>query len=138
MFWTASLWFLSTVDEDTAVGTALAAYAVMFGAQALMWAPLTTTALAGLRADLYPHGTAAFTTIQQLAGAAGGAVLISAYTIGSDAADAGVLTLAQSESAGQAAFMTAAVLGLGAIVGTLFVSRTAVPSEATAPASDLT
>jgi len=31
-----------------------------------------------------------------------------------------VLTLAQSESAGQAAFMTAAVLGLGAILGTLF------------------
>jgi DHA2 family lincomycin resistance protein-like MFS transporter len=137
LVWTASLWFLSTVDEDTAVGTALAAYAVMFGAQALMWAPLTTTALAGLRADLYPHGTAAFTTIQQLAAAAGGALLISAYTIGSDAADAGVLTRAQSESAGQAAFMTAAVLGLGAILGTLFVSRTQVPSEATAPAPDL-
>ncbi|MGY1836324.1 hypothetical protein ACI79P_14580 [Blastococcus sp. SYSU DS0510] len=88
--WTASLWFLSTVDEDTAVGTALVAYLVMSASQALMWAPMTTTALAGLRADLYPHGTAAFTTIQQLAGAAGGAVLISAYTIGSDAADAGV------------------------------------------------
>jgi DHA2 family lincomycin resistance protein-like MFS transporter len=48
-----------------------------------------------------------------------------------------VLTLAQSESAGQAAFMIAAVLGLGAILGTLFVSRTQVPSEPTAPATDL-
>ena len=69
--------------------------------------------------------------------AGGGAVLLSAYTIGSDAAGAGVLTLAQSESAGRAAFMTAAVLGLGAILGTLFVSRTQVPSAPTAPATDL-
>ncbi len=136
LVWTASLWFLSTVDEDTAVGTALVAYLVMSASQALMWAPMTTTALAGLRADLYPHGTAAFTTIQQLAGAAGGAVLISAYTIGSDAAGAGTLTLAQAESAGQAAFVTAAVIGLGAVVGTLFVGRSSVPAEATAP--DLT
>ncbi|WP_456598927.1 DHA2 family efflux MFS transporter permease subunit [Blastococcus sp. SYSU DS0616] len=136
--WTASLWFLSTVDQDTAVGTALAAYLIMSASQALMWAPMTTTALAGLRADLYPHGTAAFTTIQQLAGAAGGAVLISAYTIGADAADAGALTLAQAESAGQAAFATATVIALGAVVGTLFVRRAPVPSTATAPATDQT
>ncbi len=128
LIWVASLWFLSTVDRDTAVGTALAAYLVMSASQALMWAPMTTTALAALRADLYPHGTAAFTTVQQLAGAAGGAVLISAYTIGSDASDAGVLGLAQSESAGQVAFGTAAVLGLGAVLGTLFVGRAPVPA----------
>ncbi|GAB3324151.1 DHA2 family efflux MFS transporter permease subunit [Geodermatophilus aquaeductus] len=133
VIWTASLWFLATVDESTGVGTALVAYLVMSGSQALMWAPMTTTALAGLRADLYPHGTAAFTTVQQLAGAAGGAVLISAYTIGSDAADAGVLTLAQAESAGQAAFVTAAVLGLGAVLGTLVVRR-----APTAPTPHLT
>jgi DHA2 family lincomycin resistance protein-like MFS transporter len=90
--WTASLWFLSTVDEGTEVVTILAAYLVMSAAQALMWAPMTTTAFASLRADLYPHGTTAFTTVQQLAGAPGGAVLISAHTIGSDAADAGALS----------------------------------------------
>jgi MFS transporter, DHA2 family, lincomycin resistance protein len=138
LVWTASLWFLSTVDEGTAVGTALAAYLVMSASQALMWAPMTTTALAGLRADLYPHGTAAFTTVQQLAGAAGGAVLISAYTIGSDASDAGVLSLAQSESAGQVAFVTAAVLGLGAVLGTFFVGRGFVPATAPSRATDLT
>ncbi|MGY2080122.1 DHA2 family efflux MFS transporter permease subunit [Modestobacter sp. SYSU DS0657] len=130
--WVASLWFLSTVDQDTAVGTALAAYLIMSASQALMWAPMTTTALAGLRADLYPHGTAAFTTIQQLAGAAGGAVLVSAYTIGADAADAGVLTPAQAESAGQAAFVTAAVIGLGAVLGSLVVGRASAPAHTTA------
>jgi MFS transporter, DHA2 family, lincomycin resistance protein len=102
----------------------------MSASQALMWAPMTTTALASLRADLYPHGSAAFTTIQQLAGAAGGAVLISAYTIGSDAADAGALTLAQSESAGQAAFATAGVIALG----TLLVRRAPAVTEPAQPA----
>ncbi|MBB3082534.1 hypothetical protein [Geodermatophilus sabuli] len=76
-----------------------------------------------LRAELYPHGSAAFTTIQQLAGAAGGAVLISAYTIGSDAANAGALSTAQAVSAGQAAFATAGAIALAAVVGTLLVGR---------------
>ncbi|MGP3635434.1 hypothetical protein ACTU45_19035 [Streptomyces sp. 24-1644] len=51
----------------------------MFAAQALMWTPMTTTALTSLRIELYPYGTAAFDTALQLAGAAGGAVMISAY-----------------------------------------------------------
>jgi MFS transporter, DHA2 family, lincomycin resistance protein len=126
--WVVTLWFLSTVDEGTGVVTILIAYLVLNGAQALMWAPMTTSALASLRADLYPHGTAAFSTIQQLAGAAGGAVLISAYTIGSSATDAGALTTAQTVSAGQTAFTTAGVLALGALVGVLFVGRASATS----------
>ena len=119
--WTASLWFLSQMNGDTSVVTILMAYLVLSASQALMWAPMTTTALASLRADLYPHGTAAFTTIQQLAGAAGGAVLISAYTIG--AKDAGALDMAESVSAAQAAFTTAGVIAIVAVLGVLFVPK---------------
>jgi DHA2 family lincomycin resistance protein-like MFS transporter len=119
--WTASLWFLSQMNGDTSVVTILMAYLVLSASQALMWAPMTTTALASLRADLYPHGTAAFTTIQQLAGAAGGAVLISAYTIG--AKDAGALGMAESVSAAQAAFTTAGVIAIVAVLGVLFVPK---------------
>jgi DHA2 family lincomycin resistance protein-like MFS transporter len=131
IIWTASLWFLSTMDEGTSALTLLLAYLVMTASQALMWAPMTTTALASLRAELYPHGSAAFTTIQQLAGAAGGAVLISAYTIGSDTADPGALITAQAVSAGQTAFTTAGVIALVAIAGVLFVRM--VPSPAAQP-----
>ena len=119
--WTASLWFLSQMNGDTSVVTILMAYLVLSASQALMWAPMTTTALASLRADLYPHGTAAFTTIQQLAGAAGGAVLISAYTIG--AKDAGALGMAESVSAAQATFTTAGVFAIVAVLGVLFVPK---------------
>ncbi|MCX5398669.1 hypothetical protein [Streptomyces sp. NBC_00102] len=82
---------------------------------------MTTAALSSLRTGLYPHGTAAFNTAQQLAG---GAVLSSAYTIGSHANDAGALNLAQSVSAAQTAFTTAAITGCLAIIGTLCVRRT--------------
>ncbi len=82
---------------------------------------MTTAAPASLRAELYPHGTAALNTIQQLAGAAGGAVLKSAYTTGWNAADAGAPSTSQSIRAGNAALTTAGVLALGADLGTAFV-----------------
>ncbi|ROQ59011.1 hypothetical protein EDF36_2468 [Rathayibacter sp. PhB152] len=61
--------------------------------------------------------------MQQLAGAAGGAVLISASTIGSSAADAGQLSVAVTVSAGQAAFMTGGILALAGLIGTLLIGR---------------
>lgn len=123
LIWIASIWFLSTLTDTTSVWIYLAAYLVMTGAQAMMWAPLTTFALSSLKAELYPYGSAAFTTAQQLAGAAGGAVLISAYTIGANTVHAGALTVAQTVDAGQAAFTTAAILGLVAVIGTFFIGR---------------
>lgn len=135
IIWTSSLWFLSTVDQDTSVWTVLAAYLVWTGSQALMWAPMTTAALAGLPTDLYSHGTAAFSTVQQLAGAAGGAILISAYTIGADAADAGNLSLAQTVTASQTAFTAAGIIALGALIGTAFVGRARAATGPTPPES---
>ncbi|WP_229070150.1 DHA2 family efflux MFS transporter permease subunit [Actinoplanes sp. DH11] len=129
IIWTATFWLLTRMDEGTGVWTVLAIYLVMSGAQALMWGPMTTAALASLRAELQPHGSAAFGTVQQLAGAAGGAVLVSAYTIGADAAAAGALTTAQSIAAGRAAFTTAGVIAFAAVLGTLFVGRTPAAAE---------
>ncbi|MGJ3190155.1 DHA2 family efflux MFS transporter permease subunit [Paenarthrobacter sp. FR1] len=126
--WTASIWFLSTLDDTRGVWVYLAGFLIMSAAQAMMWAPLTTLALSSLRADLYPYGSATFTTAQQLAGAAGGAVLISAYTIGANAAQAGTLTVDQAVSAGQAAFITAGIIAIGAVIGTLFIGKRRQPT----------
>jgi DHA2 family lincomycin resistance protein-like MFS transporter len=123
VIWVGSLWMLSRVDETTHVATLLVAYLVMSGAQAMMWSPLVTAALSSLRSELYPHGSAAFSTVQQLAGAAGGAILISAYTIGGDASATGVLSTIESASAARAAFTTAAIISIAAIVGVLFIGR---------------
>ncbi|GAA2723907.1 DHA2 family efflux MFS transporter permease subunit [Cellulomonas aerilata] len=121
--WLVVLWFLSRVDESTSVITLITTWLVFTSAMATMWAPLTTSAMGALRAELVPHGSAAFATVQQLAGAAFGAVFISAYTIGSGARDAGVLGTAQAEAAANAAFLTAFAVGLVVLVGSVFLGR---------------
>lgn len=122
--WLGVLWFLSWVDESTSVFTLILAWLVFTSAQATMWAALTTSAMSGLRPELYPHGASAFAATQQLAGAAFGAVFISAYTIGSGARDAGVLDTTQATSAANAAFLTALAIGVVVLVGACFVGRT--------------
>lgn len=119
----ASLWFLSQTSATTSTWTLLGAYIVMIVGQALMWSPLTTAALSALPEHLYPHGSAAFGAIQQLGGAAGAAVLISAYTLGSDAGDTGALDVNQSVSAAGAAFTAAAVIATLSAVISLTVRR---------------
>jgi DHA2 family lincomycin resistance protein-like MFS transporter len=116
-----SLLLFSRADSDTSVGSLLAIYILMFVGQALMWSPLTTIAMASLPPHLYPHGSAAFSTVQQLGGAAGTAILVSAYTLGSDTASTGTLRITESVSASQAAFATATAIACISVVGTLFV-----------------
>lgn len=130
LVWLAVLWFLSQVDEGTSVIALVIAWLVFASAQATMWATVTTSAMSGLRPALYPHGASAFAATQQLAGAAFGAVFISAYTIGSGARDAGVLSTAQAVSAGRAAFLTAGAVGLLVLLGALLVRRTPGPAPA--------
>jgi len=135
VIWATSIWFLSTLTEASGAGTYLAGYLVMTAGQALIWGPVTTLALSSLRSELYPHGSAAFTTVQQLAGAAGGAILVSAYTIGSGSADAGRLSIAQTVAAGHGAFVTAGVIAVVGVIGTLFIGRRRPPVVEAAPVS---
>ncbi|WP_445442381.1 DHA2 family efflux MFS transporter permease subunit [Clavibacter sp. km1a] len=131
VIWAASIWFLSTLDDTSSVWTYLTGYLLMAAGQAMIWGPVTTLALSSLRSQLYPHGTAAFTTVQQLAGAAGGAVLVSAYTIGSRATGPGALTVAQTVSAGQAAFTTGLIIAIAGLIATLLIGRRrATPADA--------
>lgn len=123
ILWVASIWFLTTITENTSVWLALGVYLILTGAQAMMWAPMTTSALSSLPDNLYAHGTAALSTIQQLAGAIGTAILISAYTIGANDTHSGALNLDQSTDAGRAAFTVAAILALGAVIGSLLVKK---------------
>jgi DHA2 family lincomycin resistance protein-like MFS transporter len=133
LVWTATFWLLTRIDEGTSVWTIFVTYLVMCGAQAMMWGPMTTAALGSLRDELFPHGSAAFGTIQQLAGAAGGAVLISAYTIGANAADAGALSPAQAVNAAQTAFLAGGIIAFAAILGVLFVRKAPAQHDTQAP-----
>jgi MFS transporter, DHA2 family, lincomycin resistance protein len=121
-----TLWFLSQVSATTSVWTLLSAYIVMIIGQALMWSPLTTAALSALPSARYTHGSAAFSAIQQLGGAAGTALLVSAYTFGAHADTSGTLDTAQAVDAAQAAFTAAAIIACVSVVASLFVRRAPV------------
>jgi DHA2 family lincomycin resistance protein-like MFS transporter len=103
-----SLWQLSMLDADTPVGWIVALHVALSLGLALLFTPAFTTGLNPLPPHLYSHGSAIMSTLQQVAGAAGTALLVSIYAVVSAAAGmvAGM----------QAAFLTAAVIALAAVV----------------------
>ncbi|QYA99795.1 DHA2 family efflux MFS transporter permease subunit (plasmid) [Rhodococcus sp. USK10] len=118
---------MTRVTSDTPTTYIVSANIIMFVGQALMWTPLTTAALSALSPALYPYGSAAFGSTQQLGGGAGIAVLISAYTLGSNSGATSALTLQQSVSAAQAAFTAGLVIACLNILVTLSVRRPSSP-----------
>ncbi|MEN3344728.1 MAG: transporter, family, lincomycin resistance protein, partial [Arthrobacter sp.] len=103
-----SLWQFSLLDAATPVGWIVALHVALSLGLALLFTPAFTTGLNPLPPHLYSHGSAIMSTLQQVAGAAGTALLVSIYAVVSAAAGmvAGM----------QAAFLTAAVIALAAVV----------------------
>jgi len=111
----AGWWFMTTFDQHTSVWVVLARYVVVCAGQAFAWVAIS---LGSLPSALTAHGSAALNTVQQLAGAAGLAVLIavlSAYADGTDAA-------AVAHGA-RAASTVGAVIALVALVTTFSLPR---------------
>lgn len=114
---TAVLWFLGSVTAQTPVGALLSLHLVLSVGLALLFTPVFTSALAPLPMHLYSHGSAILSTLQQVAGAAGTALLVTIMT-GRTAAllKSGVAPpLAQSEGL-QSAFLVAAAIAVLAVI----------------------
>jgi DHA2 family lincomycin resistance protein-like MFS transporter len=92
--------------------------------------PLMTTALGALPKNLYSHGSAILNTLQQLAGAAGTAILIAIYSAVSESQMAdGVGTEIAIADGANSAFLVGAWLAVIGLVFTVFVS-TSAPKKA--------
>ncbi|MEX5299855.1 MDR family MFS transporter [Kocuria sp. CPCC 205292] len=123
-------WWLSTVNAGTTTGLVIAMHTVFCLGMAMLMTPLMTVALGALPRELYGHGSAIMNTLQQLAGAAGTAVLIAAMTIGAAAAaSAGAASDLAQVLGTQEAFVVGGILGLIAVVCSPFVRR--LPAEPT-------
>jgi DHA2 family lincomycin resistance protein-like MFS transporter len=112
-----SLWQFSRLDADTPVGWIVALHVALSLGLALLFTPAFTTGLNPLPPHLYSHGSAIMSTLQQVAGAAGTALLVSIYAVVS--AGAGMV------AGMQAAFLTAAVIALAAVVLSAMMRKTA-------------
>ncbi|MBZ8176452.1 DHA2 family efflux MFS transporter permease subunit [Corynebacterium sp. 3HC-13] len=98
----------------------------------LVMTPMMTAALGALPKRLYSHGSAVLNTLQQLAGAAGTALLIAMMTLGQNSALESGVSLPEAMSHGtQVAFAVAGVIAILVLVAVLFVRR---PADAPTPA----
>ena len=128
------LWAMTLLGTQTPVGYILTGHIIMSIGFACLFTPLFTTSLSSVPPMLYSHGSATLTSIQQVAGAAGVALLIA--LLSSRSARLAVEGMAQVEALGsgiRAAFLAAASLSLLALAGMFFVQR---PKPMGVPAPD--
>ncbi|GAA1486918.1 MDR family MFS transporter [Brachybacterium fresconis] len=115
-------------------------HVVMSLGLAFVFTPLMTTALGSLPRRLYPHGSAIVGTVQQVAGAAGAALLVSIMARVSGLTMAGGGTEAQGISDGTSvAFTISAALAVLTVVIALFIRRNpADAGDAPVPSAETT
>jgi MFS transporter, DHA2 family, lincomycin resistance protein len=111
-----SLWQFSMLDAGTAVWWIVSLHVVLSFGLALLFTPAFTTGLNPLPPHLYSHGSAIMSTTQQVAGAAGTALLVSIFAVVS--ASSGIV------AGMSAAFLTATVIALAAVVLSAMMRKT--------------
>lgn len=111
-----TLWQFSMLDAGTAVAWIVTLHVGLSFGLALLFTPAFTTGLNPLPPHLYSHGSAIMSTTQQVAGAAGTALLVSIFSVVS--ATAGLV------AGMSAAFMTATVIALAAVVLSAMMRKT--------------
>jgi DHA2 family lincomycin resistance protein-like MFS transporter len=120
----AVLWAMTLLEPQTPPAYILAGHVVMSVGFALLFTPLFTTSLSSVPPMLYSHGSATLASIQQVAGASGVALLIALMSSRTARLAAEGVDPVQALNGGiRAAFFTAAVLSLVAIVCVFFVQR---------------
>ncbi|GAC69243.1 MDR family MFS transporter [Gordonia soli] len=128
----AGTWLLTTLDAASSIGMVIAAHVILSAGIAFGLTPLMTSALGSLRPELYSHGSATVSTIQQVAGAAGTALFITLMTRGTQSAvDDGADPLSAAGDGIHLAFVVAGCLSVALIVAAALV-RGRSTSEASA------
>ena len=116
---------LTQVTPQTPIALLLGIHLVLSTGLAFLFTPAFTTALNPLPPHLYSHGSAILSTLQQVAGAAGVALLVTIMTLRMTSRVAGGAEEIAAEVAGlHLAFLVAAGIGLVAVGLALSLRRT--------------
>jgi MFS transporter, DHA2 family, lincomycin resistance protein len=126
----AALWSTTLLDSDSSVLQVLGFHLLLSVGLAFVFTPLFTSGLGAVPPHLYSYGSAIFGTTQQLAGAAGVALLVSVLSMRSaELAAGGVAPLEQLAGGANAAFVVGACLSSLAIVGAFLIRGPAAGSR---------
>jgi DHA2 family lincomycin resistance protein-like MFS transporter len=124
------LWGLTLFDQNSSVWMILVPHIVMSIGLGILFTCLFTVSTSALPPHLYSHGSATLTTLQQVAAAAGTAAFIALLAAGTAAAggtDAETALPAQVEVGVHWAFLTGAIVSIGAVVVAFFVHKPKEP-----------
>lgn len=120
----AGMWAMTAFAQDTSIAWVIAAHMTLSLGLGFVFTPLLTSALGSLPAQLYSHGSAIVSTMQQVAGAAGTALFVTLLSVGAAAAARGGAAPVEATAHGvHIAFLTGAVIASVAVVVSLFVRR---------------
>jgi DHA2 family lincomycin resistance protein-like MFS transporter len=109
--------------EGTPWGIVLGLHVFLSVGLAFMFTPLFTSSMAALNPRLYSYGSATIATVQQLAGAAGTALFVALFTIGSLSAGGDPEGVAAEAVGVHNAFMAGAFISLLAVIAAFFVPK---------------
>ena len=125
-----ALWSSTLFSVDSPAWFVLVFHVLLSVGLAFVFTPLFTAGLGAVEPKLYSYGSAIFGSTQQLAGAAGVALLVSLLSVGAARLTAAGAAAEVATAGGvHVAFLVAAVLSLVAIVAS-FAMRTPAPSPA--------
>jgi DHA2 family lincomycin resistance protein-like MFS transporter len=128
---TVVLWAMTLLGTQTRVEYILAGHIVICVGFALLFTPLFTASLSSVPQQLYSHGSAVLTSLQQVAGAAGVALFVAIMTAQqARLAASGVVPLEALAGGIRAAFLAGAI---GAIFAVAFAFLVRKPAAAAAP-----
>jgi DHA2 family lincomycin resistance protein-like MFS transporter len=118
------LWAMTLLGTHTPVSYILTGHIIMSIGFACLFTPLFTTSLSSVPPMLYSHGSATLASIQQVAGAAGVALLIALLsTRSARLAMEGAAPIDALGGGIHTAFLAAASLSVLALLGMFFVQR---------------
>ena len=120
----AAMFSYSIVSPSTPTWVLVVVQTGMSVGLAASFTPLFSASLGSLERHLYSHGSAALNTLQQVAGAAGTALLISIYSAALHSGQASGRTVAEAGAPGaQSAFLLAAIIALVPVVLAFFIRK---------------
>ena len=126
VLFSAVMWGLTFIQQDTSFWMLLAAHIVLSIGLALMFTPLFTASLGALPPNLYSHGSAMIGTTQQVAGAAGTALFVAIMTMkGTSVASSGGDIVMATTDGIRAAFLCGAIISIAAVITAFFIRKPA-------------
>ena len=126
------LWYMTTFNGSTNFWQLVFAYLLFMVAIGFFFTPVFSMTMGAVAPQLYSHASATVGSLQQVGGAAGTAVFITAFTV-SSAANGGASSPAGVVAGTQQAFILGAILWLATIVLVFMIRENKKRADAVEP-----